>query len=125
MYFTTKGDNRVHMLDTVDLAAARALRRRPLHRRGLTPPLTGVDNVIVARSGDVLVAEDGGDLQIVLITPDRVVAPLLQLVGARGLGARRPRVRPVGQPPLLQLAAGRPRARHHLRGHGAVPAVSR
>ena len=44
------------------------------------PPLRGVDNVIVeAGSGDVLVAEDGGDMQIVLITADREVAPLLQI----------------------------------------------
>ena len=44
------------------------------------PPLRGVDNLIVeAGSGDVLVAEDGGDMQIVLITADRKVAPLLQI----------------------------------------------
>jgi hypothetical protein len=43
--------------------------------------LTGVDNVFVTRSGDVLVAEDGGDLDIVVITPDRVVSRLLRVTG--------------------------------------------
>ena len=41
--------------------------------------IKGVDNVIVAASGDLLVAEDGGNMEIVLITPDRVVAPLLRI----------------------------------------------
>lgn len=79
VYFTTKGDNRVWSYDTL------LQRIEIIYDDDLLPdgqaPLTGVDNVIVSRSGDILVAEDGGDLQIVLITPDRVVAPLLQIVG--------------------------------------------
>jgi secreted PhoX family phosphatase len=78
VYFTTKGDDRVWVYDTSRstmglLYDAGALR---------DPPLTGVDNVWVSkRSGDVFVAEDGGDLDIVMITPSRTVARLLKLTG--------------------------------------------
>jgi secreted PhoX family phosphatase len=44
------------------------------------PILTGVDNVTVSASGDVLVAEDGGDMQIVAILPSGEIKPLVQLV---------------------------------------------
>lgn len=44
-------------------------------------PLTGVDNLVVSRSGDIFVAEDGGNLEIVIITPDGVVAPVMRLMG--------------------------------------------
>ena len=78
-WFTTKGDNRVWAYDaaaqTLDLA----------YDDSLVPagaaPLTGVDNITGTRSGDLYVAEDGGDMQAVVITPDGVVAPFLQLPG--------------------------------------------
>lgn len=77
VYFTTKGDNRVWRYDTrsnelevlYDAATARA------------PHLTGVDNVTITASGDVLVAEDGGDMQIVLLGPDGLVLPIVQVTG--------------------------------------------
>jgi secreted PhoX family phosphatase len=80
VYFTTKGDNRVWRLDTGrqelevvyddDLVA---------HK-----PLAGVDNVVVSRAGEVLVAEDGSDLQINVLRVNEVVGPLLQIVGQEG-----------------------------------------
>ncbi len=76
VYFTTKGDNRVWclFLDTQELTiiydAATAAN----------PILTGVDNVTVSDSGSILVAEDGGDMQIVVIDQNGDVAPLLQVV---------------------------------------------
>jgi secreted PhoX family phosphatase len=78
VYFTTKGDTRVWAYDTtassMDLLYDDDLTDRPV--------LHGVDNVYVSpRSGDVFVAEDGGDLEIVLITPDRMFTPFLRLVG--------------------------------------------
>ena len=45
------------------------------------PPLTGVDNLTVSCCGDVLVAEDGGSMQIVAILPDGTLKPLVQIVG--------------------------------------------
>jgi len=84
VYFTTKGDNRVWAYDT-DTDAIELL-----YDIALTPdpPLSGVDNVFMSSaSGDLYIAEDGGDLQVVLITPDRVVAPLLQVTGAEHDGS--------------------------------------
>ncbi|ADO71473.1 alkaline phosphatase PhoX [Stigmatella aurantiaca] len=77
IYFTTKGDNRVWAYTPA------TSRLEIIYDDNLYPnsPLTGVDNVTVSSFGDIYVAEDGGDLQICLITPNRVVAPLLQLVG--------------------------------------------
>ena len=76
VYLTTKGDDRVWALDVADGTMDVIYDAAEL----TDPPLRGVDNLIVeAGSGDVLVAEDGGDMQIVLITADRKVAPLLQV----------------------------------------------
>jgi len=48
--------------------------------------LAGVDNVTVTPRGDVLVAEDGGDMQLVVLLPSEGgeqfdAVPLLQVVG--------------------------------------------
>lgn len=77
IYFTTKGDNRVWRLDT------RTSQIEILYdaATSATPHLSGVDNVTITASGDVLVAEDGGDMQIVLLGPDGLVLPIVQVVG--------------------------------------------
>lgn len=73
--FTSKGDNRVH---AIDLAAQRYTR---LWDGTSTDPLSGVDNVVVAAaSGDVFVAEDGGNMEVVLITPEGEVVPFARVV---------------------------------------------
>ncbi len=81
-YFTTKGDNRVwrYRCDSglVDVYYS------PASVTNGTSPLTGVDNVTVARTRDVYVAEDGGSMEICLITPGRVVAPFLRVDGHAG-----------------------------------------
>jgi hypothetical protein len=78
-WFTTKGDNRVWQLnaatDTYELAYDDSLVKPG------PAPLTGVDNITGSRSGDLYVAEDGGNMEINLITPDDVVAPFLRLPG--------------------------------------------
>ncbi|MGN9777906.1 alkaline phosphatase PhoX [Micromonospora sp. H33] len=77
-WFTTKGDNRVWAYDAVnqriDLVYDDSLVSG-------TAPLTGVDNITGARSGDLFVAEDGGNMEINIITPDEVVAPFLRITG--------------------------------------------
>jgi secreted PhoX family phosphatase len=78
-WFTTKGDNRVWAYNanssTIDLAYDDSLVV------GGPPPLTGVDNVTGTASGDLFVAEDGGDMEICVITPDAIVAPFLRVNG--------------------------------------------
>ncbi len=49
-----------------------------------TAPLTGVDNITGARSGDLYVAADGGNMEICVITPAEVVAPFLRTYEVRG-----------------------------------------
>lgn len=77
VYFTTKGDNRVWAYD-VEAERMEILYDDDNHDN---PILTGVDNVVVTPTGDVVVSEDGGDMQIVAITPEGVLVPLVQIVG--------------------------------------------
>jgi secreted PhoX family phosphatase len=76
-YFTTKGDNRVWAYDAVNNSLA------IVYDDNLTsnPPLTGVDNLTAAPVGDLYVAEDGGNMEICVITPDDIVAPFLRVTG--------------------------------------------
>ncbi|MHC6625085.1 alkaline phosphatase PhoX [Streptomyces globosus] len=79
VWFTTKGDNRVWQLNlssnTYELAYDDSLVV------GGGAPLTGVDNVTGSSFGDLYVAEDGGSMEICVITPDDVVAPFLRITG--------------------------------------------
>lgn len=77
IYFTTKGDNRVWVYD-VNTAQIDVLYDI---KTSANPILKGVDNVVITPGGDVIIAEDGGDNQLVALTPDGKVVPLLQLVG--------------------------------------------
>jgi secreted PhoX family phosphatase len=76
-FFTTKGDNRVWAYNAVTNTIAIA------YDDNLTsnPPLTGVDNITGAAVGDLYVAEDGGNMEICVITPDDVVAPFARVTG--------------------------------------------
>ena len=80
LYFTTKGDGRVWRLDTSTSTLGIAYDD---DAAGGTPPLTGVDNVVAARSHDLFVAEDGGSMDVCLITPGGSVSRFLHLVGHR------------------------------------------
>ncbi|MEV7343919.1 alkaline phosphatase PhoX [Streptomyces sp. NPDC093544] len=79
VWFTTKGDNRVWQLNlassTYELAYDDSLVTSG------TAPLTGVDNITGTASGDLFVAEDGGNMEICVITPNDVIAPFLRIGG--------------------------------------------
>ncbi|MFE0786585.1 alkaline phosphatase PhoX [Streptomyces mutabilis] len=93
-WFTTKGDNRVWQYD----AAARTIELAyddSLVTSG-TPPLTGVDNVTGSSSGDLFVAEDGGNMEICVITPSDVIAPFLRIDGQSGSEITGPAFSPDG-----------------------------
>ncbi|MFD7441875.1 alkaline phosphatase PhoX [Streptomyces sp. NPDC059909] len=95
VWFTTKGDNRVWQLNlsnsTYELAYDDSLVP------GGGAPLTGVDNITGASSGDLYVAEDGGNMEICIITPDDVVAPFLRITGQSGSEITGPAFSPNGQ----------------------------
>lgn len=77
VFFSTKGTDQVWKYDT-NASTIDVL----YDARGLSdPPLRGVDNITVSCCGDVLVAEDAGDMQIVAILPNGQLKPLLQVVG--------------------------------------------
>ena len=92
VWFTTKGDGRVWRWDarhgqlslTYDDAVAAA-------------PLTGVDAVTGSSAGELFVAEDGGDLQICVLSPHGRVAPFLQLVGHDASEVTGPALSPNGR----------------------------
>ncbi|MFD3482544.1 alkaline phosphatase PhoX [Streptomyces sp. NPDC058665] len=94
VWFTTKGDNRVWRVDpaagTYELAYDDSLVS------GGGAPLTGVDNVTGSSSGDLFVAEDGGNMEICVITPDDVVAPFLRVGGQSGSEITGPAFSPDG-----------------------------
>ncbi|MFD0469244.1 alkaline phosphatase PhoX [Nonomuraea thailandensis] len=71
-YFTAKGDRRVWAYDTA--------RQTVTAVYDGTGTLDGVDNITGLR-GDLYVAEDGGNMEINIITPDGVVAPIMRLDG--------------------------------------------
>lgn len=77
VYFTTKGDNTVWSYDTNTQKLSILYRTST----AANPVLVGVDNVTVTAGGDVLVAEDGGDMQVVAIMPNGDLKPLVQLEG--------------------------------------------
>jgi len=80
VYFTTKLDNRVWDYETS------TQRLQVLYDVNLDPnrQLSGVDNVATALSGSLLVAEDGGNMELVLVSLDGRAQPLLRVVGQNG-----------------------------------------
>lgn len=47
------------------------------------PVLNGVDNIVASASHDLYVAEDGGNLEVCMITPDLTVAPVVRMTGSQ------------------------------------------
>jgi uncharacterized protein len=81
VYVATTADSTIHAYDTS------SKRIRVLYRAGdlIDPPLTDVDNITVARSGDLFVCEDDGgddpfDIGIITRRPHRRVARFLKCV---------------------------------------------
>lgn len=103
IYFTTKGDNRVWTYD------AASERLDVIYDVALTPDaaLRGVDNVVVSRSHDIYVAEDGGDMQICVLSAEGVVAPFLQLEGHTGSEITGPAFSPRGDRLYFSSQRGR------------------
>lgn len=79
VWFTTKGDNRVWQIDLV--AGTYALAYDDNLVNPGPAPLTGVDNLTGSSYGDLYVAEDGGNMEICVITPDDKIATFLRVTG--------------------------------------------
>ena len=94
VWFTTKGDNRVWQINlttnTYELAYDDSL---------VSPgaaPLTGVDNVTGSTFGDLYVAEDGGNMEICLISPDDTISVFLRITGQSSSEITGPAFTPAG-----------------------------
>lgn len=72
-YFTAKGDGKVWAYNT------RADTVTSIYDGGGS--LDGVDNITGTSAGDLYVAEDGGNMEVNIITPDGIVAPVLRVEG--------------------------------------------
>lgn len=77
LFFTTKGDNRVWKYTIAD----QRLEIRYDDDTHSTPELSGVDNITLSSQGTIYVAEDGGNQQIVAITKDNELFPMVELTG--------------------------------------------
>ena len=81
VYFTTKGDNRVWALDTkgekLDLVYDKQ------SEQAFNPGIDDVDNVTVSAGGDVIVAEDGSEMRLVVVGPGIKPFELVNVIGQR------------------------------------------
>jgi hypothetical protein len=77
VYFTTKGDKRLWGYT----AATGMLEVVYDHALAPDASLDAVDNVTVSAAGEIFVCEDGGNMEIALITPEREVSPFLRFTG--------------------------------------------
>lgn len=102
VHFTTKGDNRVWRYDVV----AQSLTVIYDDNTSCNPVLTGVDNVTVARSGDIFVAEDGGNMQLVILGREGSVSPFLEITGQSGSEITGPAFSPSGDRLYLSSQRG-------------------
>lgn len=76
LYLATKGDDRISRLD---------LDRSRLTVYWEGPPVEGPDNLAVHDdTGNLFVCEDGGNMEVVLVTPDGHADPFLRFVGHDG-----------------------------------------
>jgi hypothetical protein len=81
VYFTSKGDNSVHAVNVLDQVYSLIWSAGP-EPDPVAAVLSGVDNITVsAATGDLYVAEDGGTMEVVIITPDGQVAPFCRVPG--------------------------------------------
>jgi secreted PhoX family phosphatase len=78
VFFTTKFDHRIWELDIGGESI------RTIYHAATDPigQLRGLDNLIVADNGDLMVAEDGGNMELVLVPPDG--SPALALLRVEG-----------------------------------------
>jgi uncharacterized protein len=105
VYFTTKGDNRVWRYH-VDAQTIDILYDDSDPQNQPNPVLRGVDDVLVSRSGDIYIAEDGDNMQINVITPANQLAPVIRATGVLHGFVDNPLPSPLGSIPLKSEVSG-------------------
>lgn len=79
VFFTCKGDNRVYALDVDNDLIEVVFDNDQLI--GNDMPIDDVDNLVVSPAGDVIVAEDGDAMRLLLVIPNQPSKILLQVPG--------------------------------------------
>ncbi len=79
VYLATKNDDRIWVHD-VEAATMTVLYDASEH---ITPVLSGVDNLAMSAASELYVAEDGGNLEVCVITPERAVFPIVRMTGGQ------------------------------------------
>ena len=80
IYFTSKGDNKVHHIDLAKQQYDVIWDSDPATEGKEGAVLSGVDNITVdPDTGDLFVAEDGGNMELVIISADGTVAPFARV----------------------------------------------
>ena len=92
VYFATTTNNRVWAIDT----AAQTIEIIYDRATSGDPELSGADNVFASTAGDVYIAEDGGNMEIVALTPSGDVKPVVRVVGHSGSEVAGPALSPDG-----------------------------
>lgn len=92
-YFASTGDDTVWALDCENQTLEILYRASD----SPTPHLTEPDNVFASPTGDVFVSEDGGNLEIVALTPTGAVKPIMRLTGQSASEVTGPALSPDGQ----------------------------
>ncbi|MGZ0220657.1 MAG: translocation protein TolB, partial [Acidimicrobiales bacterium] len=97
MFFTTKHDNKIHSIDLLENIHTVIYAADPKMVADGTATLSGVDNLSVdTLTGDVFVAEDGGNMEIVILTPAGEMAPFLRILGQEDSEVTGPVFNPAG-----------------------------
>ena len=97
VYFCTKHDHSVHGINLREMTYQLIWQGRPDELGVEGAVLSGVDNVTVHEvTGDLFVAEDGGNMELVVITKEGVVAPFLRILNQDGSEVTGPAFSPDG-----------------------------
>jgi len=90
LWFTTKGDNRVWEYNIATSVVS-------IRYQGDANPLSGVDNLLVdAASQNLFIAEDGGNMEMVMLRPDNTAVPVIRVLGQDGSEITGPAFSPDG-----------------------------
>jgi secreted PhoX family phosphatase len=82
VYFTTKGDNRVWAVDTAHNIIDLVYDKK--RDSGFSPDMNDVDNITVSSAGDIIVAEDGAEMRLVVVGTGIKPFELVNVQGHRG-----------------------------------------
>jgi secreted PhoX family phosphatase len=94
VWFTTKGDNRVWQVNLANSTYELAYDDNLVNPG--PAPLTGVDNITGSSFGDLYVAEDGGNMEICLITQNDQISVFLRINGQSSSEIAGPAFNPAG-----------------------------